>query len=50
LVKNSFFSGNDLALSIAQNTSVVDNVIEANGVGILPLSITKINLSFNHII
>lgn len=34
LVKNSYFSGNDLALLITQNTSVIDNVIETNGVGI----------------
>lgn len=34
LVKNSYFNGNDLALLITQNTSVIDNLIESNGVGI----------------
>ena len=34
VVKNSYFTGNDLAVLITQNTSVIDNVIETNGVGI----------------
>lgn len=37
------------ALDKLTNLTLDNNDLEANGVGILPLSITKINLSFNHL-
>jgi len=37
------------ALDKITNLTLDNNDLEANGVGILPLSITKINISFNHL-